>query len=366
MDLERIYDLAKIDFFAKKGTAFITSVFCSLQHSWCNDIPTADVDGLNLRINPEFFMAQPRQIRVTLLAHETWHVVLKHPTRHEGRDPKIWNYACDFFINNQLDSEGYVIGPGWLVNHDYDGMNVYEIYNELMKIAEQLPPNPMAGDINPPSADKEEEVDAQIDNMLIRGVITAKQRGQAGSVPGDIQAYLDELLNPKLPWNYILRDFINEMAKDDYSWKKLNKRFFPDIMLPSLNSESLAHIIFYNDISCSVTDAQFNVYISEMHAIQQMLTPEKMSIVTFDTRIHDEYEVTPDMDIKSLTFTGRGGTSLDCVLAHAKKHKPTIMVVFSDLECAPMKEQPADFVIWVCLDNPSATVPFGQLIHIKS
>ena len=366
LDKDKALDLAKVDLFAKSKNAFICSIFCSLQLKWDDTIPTACTDGLNILINPKYFMDLPRPCRVTLLAHETWHVALKHVLRLAARNPELWNWACDFYINNMLDSSGYIIGIGWLLDHQYDDLSAPRIYDKLLQQGSKQQQNSLGMDIKPCSMADEEEVEVQIDSMLIRGSIAAQQSGQAGSIPGEIQAYIDELLNPKLPWNDILRNFVNEMTRNDYTWAKPNKRYLPDVYLPSLNSEGLEHIIFYTDISCSVTDAQFAVYISEIHAIKTTLSPKRITVCTFDTRIHDIHELEEGDNIADCNFTGRGGTSLKCVYEHAKKEKPELIVVFSDLECPPMNEPPAPNVIWVCLDNPSATVNFGQLIHVNS
>ena len=366
-NIEEVFDLAKLDMFAKRQNAFICSVFCSLKHVFDPSVETACTDGIVLKINPQWFTERVRPMRVTVLVHETWHVVLKHPLRRGDRDPKIWNYACDYWINNMMDDAGYVFEMG-LINHDYDGMSVPEIYDILMQQASQLPPNPMDGDIAPaPSTEEEKQkVETLIDSMLIKASMAAKMSGQAGSIPGEVDLYLEELLNPKLPWNVILRDYVNEITKNDYSWSKFNRRYLPDFYLPSLNDNGLDHILFYTDLSGSVTDEQVRVYISEIYAIWEQLKPKRITLCTFDTAIRNEYEIEDGFDLSTLKFTGRGGTSLYPVMAHAKEHKPNLIVVFSDLDCTPMTEVPNHEVIWVCLDNPQGKVNFGKLIHVKS
>lgn len=365
MDKDKALDLAKVDLFSIRKNTFICSMFCSLQLNWNDDVPTACTDGLSIEINPKFFMDLSRPMRVTLLAHETWHVVLKHMSRLSGRNPTIWNYACDYYINNMLDDAGYAMDCG-LMDHKYDGMSAPQIYDLLISNPPPMPSGGFGLDIKKNQGLSDEQVNTQIDSMLIRSSIAASQRGQYGDIPGDIRAYLEDLLNPKLPWNDILRNFVNEMTRNDYSWKKVNRRFLPDIYLPSLNSEGLEHIIFYTDISGSVTDAQFTVYISEIHAIKKQLNPKRITVCTFDTRIHNVYELEEGDDISQCEFTGRGGTSLGCVYDHAAKEKPELIVVFSDLDCRQMDKAPVPNVIWVCLDNPRAEVKFGQLIHVNS
>ncbi|MGL5583717.1 MAG: vWA domain-containing protein [Cetobacterium sp.] len=365
MDIRKVVEMAEVDLFAKPKTAFITSLFCGLSMVIDEKHQTAATDGKSIFVNPQWFSELSRQMRVTVFAHEVWHVALKHNLRKGNRDPEVWNYACDFYINNMLIEAGFVMEMG-LSDSKYNGMSEEEIYEQLLQSGEK--PEKSFGDVllMPGDGQMAQEIEANTDSLLIRAAIAAKQSGQAGTVPGHIELYLDSLLNPKLPWEVILRDFFSEMAKVDYTWKRPNKRFFPDYYLPSLGGNTLGHVMFYLDISGSVSDAQFKVYASEIDTIIKQFRPAKVSVVTFDTRIHDEYELTPQDEITDLKFHGRGGTSLDCVHEHATKHKPQIMVVFSDLDCRKMEVEPMAKVIWVCLDNPSAQVNFGNLIHVNS
>lgn len=369
MGIREVVEMAEVDLFAKPKTAFITSLFCGLQMVIDEKTDTAATDGKSIYIGPQWFSDLSRQMRVTVLAHEVWHVALKHNLRRGNRDPKIWNYACDFYINNMLKEAGFVMEMG-LSDPKYNGMSEEEIYEKLLQSGEEPEKSFNDALLSPGSGEgystSAQEVEANIDSLLIRAAIAAKQSGQADTVPGHIEVYLDSLLNPKLPWEVILKDFFSEMAKVDYTWKRPNKRFFPDFYLPSLGGNTLGHVSFYLDISGSVSDAQFKVYASEIDSIIKQFRPEKVSVVTFDTSIHDEYELTPQDEIANLKFHGRGGTCLDCVHAHATKHKPQVMVVFSDLDCRKMEVEPSAKVIWVCLDNPSAQVNFGNLIHVNS
>ena len=46
--------------------------------------------------------------------------------------------------------------------------------------------------------------------------------------------------------------------------------------------------------------------------------------------------------------------------------KPSLLIVFSDLECTPIKNSTEYPVIWICINNPGAKVGFGQIIHVKT
>ena len=77
-------------------------------------IPTASTNGRQLRINPDFWLAQTPSRRLAIVAHEIAHCVLLHHTRRGARDPRRWNVAGDLAINDSLRKSGFDTGPDWL------------------------------------------------------------------------------------------------------------------------------------------------------------------------------------------------------------------------------------------------------------
>ena len=53
-----------------------------------------------------------------VLAHELLHVGLRHEARRRGRDPQLWNVACDFVINGWLVEMGFGDVPTFGGLHD--------------------------------------------------------------------------------------------------------------------------------------------------------------------------------------------------------------------------------------------------------
>jgi hypothetical protein len=66
------------------------------------EISVAAVDEVSreIYVNPAAGLA-PEELRF-VLAHELLHVGLHHLDRRQGRDPLLWNVACDFVINGWL------------------------------------------------------------------------------------------------------------------------------------------------------------------------------------------------------------------------------------------------------------------------
>jgi predicted metal-dependent peptidase len=362
-ELTTAFDRAKIGIISKQNSVFISTILFSLKHSWDTEIPTACTNGANLRVNPDFFMGLSPNTRIGLLAHEAWHVAFLHMTRRGNREPHRWNIAADFVINNLLVKASFKLPPTECVGDYYD-MSTEQIYDELE--GKVLPPLTMEDLVAGESPQDNEQTEQAIADILVKAATQSKMLGdEPGTIPGDISLSLDKLLNPKLPWNVLLQNYMDSYAKDDYTWRRPNRRYMPDHYLPSAFSENLGEIAVAEDVSGSVSQADHTKFISELNGIKTTLNPSLTTVVTFDTQITTNTVLTPDEEVTSISFIGGGGTDLRPVFEYFKKNIPMVLIVFSDLCCSPITEDPGFDVIWVCVGNPSAKVHFGTLIHYE-
>jgi predicted metal-dependent peptidase len=292
-------------------------------------------------------------------------------------------HNCDIRINNDLKEEGYSFEglEGCWMDPRY-GPDVAEedIYDDLVKNNIQPPSMqpfpgmglPGAGDpTNPAGGDMVpmDPMDKNAQARAINNVVRAVQQANlgAGSVPGGIETILNRFLKPVIPWEQVLRRFMSDLFEESYSWKRPNRRY-SDMYLPSrfMDEGRLEHLMYYEDVSGSITDEDVVRFNSEVKHVWEYFNPGRMSLVQFDTRITQEVEFHEGDRFERIKVVGRGGTSLVPVREHIIKHRPTAAIIFSDLVCDPMEPLPFDIpVIWVAIRNHKATVPFGQLVHIR-
>lgn len=366
--LNRELDRTKSKVFLGKSAAFLGSLMSSMNFIWSTDVPTAATNGVTFWWNPHWFLSLKEEVRKTVLVHELWHPARLHMLRLGQRDPTIWNYACDIRINNDLENEGYSFeGTSPWKDQSFGLTPEEDIYDQLIANGVKPPPSwgrdGDGGDMVPMDpGDKAKAV-----NNVVKAIHQAKLAGQAGSIPGEIVQIVKQFLAPVIPWETVLYQFFSDMLNDDYSWKRPNRRY-SDMYLPSRFTDDgrLEHLIYYLDVSGSISDHDLIRFNSEVKHIKDVFNPQKLTLVQFDTRISDEKVITENDAFDEIEIVGRGGTCLIPVREHILEHKPTAAIIFSDLFCAPMEPVPEEFpVIWVAVNNRTATVPFGKLIHIK-
>lgn len=361
---QKALDRAKIKLMSSPDTTFFTTVCFSLKHTWTTEMPTAGTNGLELLINPDFFMSLNEDTRVSLLLHEVGHVIFLHCTTRKGnRNPQKWNVAGDYVINLMLRNRGFTIPDTWLIDNIYADKSTEEVYDLLPEdaAAKLSMPDIMPGDESPEKAKEQEQA---ITDILIRAATQSKLAGdKPGSVPGEVEIYLDRMLNPKLPWQTILSRFLNDHVKDDYSWQKPNKRYFPDMYLPSLYSEGLEHIAFAVDTSGSVSTADFSSFISEIRGVMKHFNPEKITLIQFDTRIKSTHTIHSMEELMKVKFCGRGGTDITEVMEWAEKEMPQALLVFTDGEFHQTSHKIKSPLIWLIHNNKRFAGKQGKTIH---
>lgn len=358
---DKALNKAKIALMDSPNSAFISTICFSLQHEWDSSVERACTDGRKVMYNPFAYLNLPPAQQLSRLLHETWHVALMHIARVLSRNPEKYNAAADFYINLMLTDAGFEKIPTWLHNPDYRGLSTEQIY-DLLPDSFQMPPSEF--DLKPNDEDK--ELSDFLDDVIVRASVQSQMQGdKPGTIPGSIQIYLDSLLNPILPWHSLLRRYMNQLSKDDYSWRKPNRRFFPDNILPTLYSQKMMDIAIFVDASGSVTDKDFHRFISETAGILRMLKPSKITIVRFDTAIRGVDEVRSLKDIAAIKFTGRGGTSIKPVIDWIHDNKPKISLIFSDGHFNHYNRPVADHLIWLVYNNKRFNAPYGKVIHYE-
>ena len=360
--LEKDFSKTKAKLFTYKGAGYLGSLMTNHKYVWDENCPTAWCDSVTIGFNPVFYqnVLTPNS-RVTVLAHEIWHTGLDHHGRIGNRDPEIWNHAGDHFINLMLEENGFSFeNIEWaLKDPRFKNMSTEQIYDILFK-------EPPSGD--PKNRDMRPIPKGTPKTDTLRKIVKAKQSSimaqEAGVIPGEVDIHVEEYLRPQLPWDVLLAKFMTEVSQDDYSFRRPSRRYEDEYLPSRQGNNGLDHLCWYWDVSGSMSAAQLNAINTEIKHVHDTYAPKRMTVVTFDTKVQDIFELYEGETFTDLKLSGRGGTSLTPVYEHIKENQPTAAIILSDLYCYPMGDNPGSQLLWVVLDNPKAKVNFGKVIQM--
>lgn len=95
-------------------------------------VAAVDIEGKEIFINPAAGLDEYEARFV--MAHELLHVGLRHDVRRLGRDPYLWNVACDFVINGWLVEMGLGELPkiGVLYDPELKGISAEALYDLIV------------------------------------------------------------------------------------------------------------------------------------------------------------------------------------------------------------------------------------------
>lgn len=366
-DVSKALSRAKVRFLTNKKTMFLSSLCASLETVPYTDTPYGATDGKKLYINPDNFLKLSDDEQVFLLAHETLHVAYLHMHRLDNRDPELFNIAADFVINLELQDQGFSLIQGGLIDPKYAGLSTEEVYDLLLKEQQQAPQsNPMGSDImyGKHSPQDTESSIQEIQGKIMQAAMIAEQANEAGSIPASIKRYLEKILKPKVNWKVVLRRFFNDLDIQETSWRRPKKKYLP-MYLPTRYSNQLSSISIAIDTSGSITKQQFNQFISEVASIFRFLKPKELEVIQFDYGIKSVDKVKSLENLKTINFTGGGGTDVKEVIERFIDKPSKALVIITDGYLSTDLPRPNHPVIWVVFDNPNFVAPFGQCIHFE-
>lgn len=95
-------------------------------------VAAVDAEAKEIYINPAAGLGDQEMLFV--MAHELLHVGLRHHARREGRDPYLWNIACDYVINGWLIEMGIGVMPPIAAMYDpqFKNESAESIYDRII------------------------------------------------------------------------------------------------------------------------------------------------------------------------------------------------------------------------------------------
>ena len=357
------------------------------------DTPTACTNGRDEWYGREFVKNLKEKELAFVVLHENMHKGLRHLTtwrKLHKEDPQLANAACDFVINLMIvdmdpneqvvaipkKPDGSVMG---CLDKKYAKMTAKQVFDSLKK--EGYSGNGGGGfddhdwdGAQELSKEEQQELEREIDQAIRQGMIA--QQKAIGKGAGDLHREIGELLEPQVDWREVLREFVTSTcsAKDTSSWRRVNRRFLgSDTYLPTMVGERVASITVGIDTSGSISPTDINRFLSEVQAIATDVSPEKLDLIYWDSRVaqHETYDETDMPNIVTSTKPkGGGGTDPTAMMKYMNKNsiKPECIIMLTDGEIYDWGNEWDAPILWVICNGyrgGSITAPVGKTVHIK-
>lgn len=358
---------------------FFSTLVLSVPYKITTDVERAATNGMCHFYNPDFFRQISLPGAMFVRAHEACHDMLKHPLRMGGRNHRIWNYACDYPINYMLKESRFELVDDIAFDEELGKNSAEKNYDILSKRDEekrqqrkangQSPGQP--GDSLPDLGGTGEDlrlpdlitdpaevsrISADIDARIARAATNARLMGK---MPGGLALLVDKLLNPQVPWQDELREYMTRTIVTDESWSRRNRRF--NIYLPSRKSNGMGEVCVIGDTSGSMLD-ETNKIAAEVRAINEEVKPERVRLVWADDGVASEQLFTEGEELV-FAVKGGGGTDMRKPLAHVEQYDPQVVIMVTDGYTPWPSEEPPYPLIVVCTTD--APVPIGHVIRIS-
>jgi predicted metal-dependent peptidase len=374
---------------------------------------TAATDGVSIRINPDFAAKLTQPQLAGLLVEEIGHCAMGHLWRATGRDPGLWNKACDQVLwetiaGLQNATDGRIsLPPTARVDPQYSGLAAEEVYHRMRQNSGSDPssggddyqsPGGMDAPAKPDDKSGDGESDEEgegkgegecegqgegegkgqtepADNLeqewqaAVAQAATVERQKSQGNLPAWMKRLVEELIEPRVPWYEYIREFCHRLAREDYSFRRVNRRHLArGFVLPSLHSERLGPIVGAFDTSGSIFGHPplVQALLSELQGVLDICRPETLHLISCDTRIHQHIEFVPGDTLLGFEPQGGGGTDFRPIFqaADALPEPPACLIFLTDLYGTFPDHAPDYPVLWANYGDPANKAPFGTTIFV--
>jgi predicted metal-dependent peptidase len=277
----------------------------------------------------EIYINPRRQLNLEqakfVVAHEVLHAGLNHSSRRQGRDPYLWNVACDFVINDWLVGLNLGTPPdaGLLFDEELRGWPADDIYLRLaadLRVRRRL--TTFRGDdvdmLDERPAKFFTDREAFCRSALMQGLDYHQAVGR-GLLPASLVEAIRTLNQPAIPWQAQLAEWIQErcpLPERRRSWARPSRRqsATPDTPRPRFvepDEERASHTFgVIIDTSGSMQRDELGKALGAVVAYSQAQEVRQVRLVYCDAQPYDEGFVSIDSLASRVQVRGRGGTVL--------------------------------------------------------
>ncbi|MDR3353613.1 MAG: VWA-like domain-containing protein [Synergistaceae bacterium] len=263
-----------------------------------------------------------------IIAHELLHVGLRHQSRCQGRDPFLWNVACDYVINGWLvEMEvGSLPRIETLFDTDFKDMSAEQVYDVIVRDIRRFKKQATLRGVCLSDMLGEGEVrfhgaPVGLDEFYRRAISEGLEyhKSARGLIPLGLEEEIRALYRDPIPWDVELarwfdRFFAPLEKKRTYSRLSRRQSSTPDIVRPrtvqdpkALDGRTFGVVI---DTSGSMDHHMLAVALGSAASYADSRDVPYVRVVFCDAAAYDAGYMPPDAIMENIRVRGRGGTIL--------------------------------------------------------
>lgn len=335
-------------------------------------------------INPSIRMRADEYVFV--LAHELLHVGLSHHGRSQGRDPFLWNVACDYVINGWLVEMGIGRMPvGTLHDPELAGLGAEAIYDRI--VVERRLRRKLAtyrgygsGDILEGSSPNwwAHAAGVTLDEFFRRALaqgLDYHNEGSRGLLPAGLVEEIRSLSQPPIPWDVKLARWFDErfpVQEKRQTYARLSRRqsATPDIPRPNWTrpEDELRTFAVILDTSGSMDRHLLAKALGTIASYGMSRDVPMVRVLFCDARVYDQGYMSPDEIAGRVEVRGRGGTvlqpAIDLIEHDNQFPGDGPILIITDGYCDRLKLH-RDHAFVIPRGHSLPFVPVGQVFYIE-
>jgi predicted metal-dependent peptidase len=352
------------------------------EHIW---IAAVDSRIGEIYVNPT--VAMPAEEWRFVLAHEMLHAALRHADRIGGRDPYLWNVACDYVINGWLLEMAVGAMPdGVLYDPSLAGLGAEQVYDRIatdlrrLRRLSTLRGRGLGDVLTEPLPRPGEAAGASdLDDFYRRALLSGRayHEKDRGLLPSGLAEEIRALEQPPIPWDAKLARWFDEHIRADepgrsYARPSRRQSSTPDIPRPGrfvpaeLTPQRTFGVVL--DTSGSMDRRLLGKALGSIASYATAHDVLAARIVYCDAAAYDAGYLPVEQIGSRATVRGRGGTRLqpgiDLLLRAQDFPADAPILVITDGYCEPLTIRREH----AFLTPRSATLPFkprGEVFRVS-
>ena len=320
-----------------------------------------------------------------VIAHEVLHVALRHGARCQGREPFLWNVACDFVINDWLIQMQVGAPPSIGLLHDpaLRGLSAEEVYDRLARDLRRMRKlctlagyqgDMLRRRLSPERAPFT-DLDAFCREQLGKGLLLHQQQGR-GLLPAGLLEEINAVLQPPIEWEVQLARWFDHhfppiATRRSYARLSRRQSATPDIprprVVPDENHRDGRTFGVVLDTSGSMDRPTLARALGAIASYAEAKEVPAVRLVCCDAAPYDMGYLPASEIAGRVQLKGRGGTvlqpAIDLLQAAFDFPRDGPLLIITDGDCDPLSVRHSH----AFLLPPGHRLPFahrGEVFHM--